>query len=229
MNFRSSSSSSCHSSSSGGMMGNIGSGGMIGHTGCGGMMGHSGSGGMMGHSGSGGMMVHTGPGAMMVHGGCSPLMNLQAGLHHAENHMKVMFERFHSSGGSMTCGNMAPMMGFGSAMSSCDAQSKEDLSRYQVAIDMGQIKPENMVIKVIGNKLQVCGRHEMKKEDGKGGFSYSNEEFCEYMTLPEDVDPNSVTCAITNGQMNITSDRLSGSCISKGSERLVPIAWSQVL
>uniref|UniRef100_A0A8C4QIN2 Heat shock protein, alpha-crystallin-related, b11 n=1 Tax=Eptatretus burgeri TaxID=7764 RepID=A0A8C4QIN2_EPTBU len=102
---------------------------------------------------------------------------------------------------------------------------QSDTSRYVISLDTRQFDPEKMSVKVVGDLLQVSGRHEVHNEDGRGGSSYNFQEFREEVKLPRDVNPQKVTCCFTaDGKLRIEAPR---SASTAAPERVVPIERAQ--
>ncbi|CAM9555824.1 unnamed protein product [Lampetra fluviatilis] len=80
---------------------------------------------------------------------------------------------------------------------------------FVACLDVQQFSPEDLAVKVSGDKLVVAGRHEVKSGEGSSGnYRHSCQEFREEMQLPRDVDPQSVSCSMTtDGKLKIKAQR----------------------
>uniref|UniRef100_A0A3B4BW07 SHSP domain-containing protein n=1 Tax=Pygocentrus nattereri TaxID=42514 RepID=A0A3B4BW07_PYGNA len=95
--------------------------------------------------------------------------------------------------------------------------------RFALTLDAKEFSPEELSVKQVGKKLRVSGKTEKKQDDGKGSYSYRCQEFRQEFDLPEGVNPESVTCSLNNGQLQIQAPRES----SPGEkERVVPITYT---
>lgn len=91
-----------------------------------------------------------------------------------------------------------------------------------MSLDTSEFSPEELSVKQVGHRLRVSGRTEKKQEDGKGSFSYRCQEFRQELDLPQGVDPETVSCSLVGGRLQITAPR--NKALTEGKERVVPIA-----
>ncbi|XP_061412852.1 heat shock protein beta-11-like [Lethenteron reissneri] len=93
---------------------------------------------------------------------------------------------------------------------------------FVACLDVQQFSPEDLAVKVSGDKLVVAGRHEVKSGEGSSGnYRHSCQEFREEMQLPRDVDPQSVSCSMTaDGKLKIKAQRRA---LPAAGERVVAI------
>ncbi|KAK7925630.1 hypothetical protein WMY93_007940 [Mugilogobius chulae] len=84
-----------------------------------------------------------------------------------------------------------------------------------------QSLPSTAAFRPVGNKLRVSGKTEKKQDDGKGSYSYRCQEFRQEFDLPHGVDPESVSCSLVGGRLQITAPQ--NKALEGGKERLVPI------
>lgn len=92
--------------------------------------------------------------------------------------------------------------------------------QFAVTLDTKDFSPEELSVKQVGRKLRVSGKSEKKQDDGKGSYSYRCQEFRQEFDLPDGVKPESVTCSLNNGQLQIQAPK-EETVIS--GERVVPI------
>jgi len=156
------------------------------------------------------------------------LDELQDELRRSERIMELLFQQAQSrirAGGAL---NLLQLPGSGreaEMAGTCLAINQSDTSRYVVSLDTRQFDPEKMSVKVVGDLVQVSGRHEVHNEDGGGGSSYNFQEFREVVKLPRDVNPQKVTCCFTaDGKLRIEAPR---SVSTAAPERVVPIERAQ--
>ncbi|XP_023254672.1 heat shock protein beta-11-like [Seriola lalandi dorsalis] len=97
-----------------------------------------------------------------------------------------------------------------------------DSSNFALSLDTKEFSPEELSVKQVGRKLRVSGRTEKKKDDGKGSYSYRCQEFRQEFDLPEGVDPETVTCSLMGGRLQIQAPR--ERALNDGKERVVPIS-----
>ncbi|XP_048876500.1 heat shock protein beta-11 [Brienomyrus brachyistius] len=91
---------------------------------------------------------------------------------------------------------------------------------FALTLDTKDFTPEELSVKQVGRKLRVSGKTEKKQDDGKGSYSYKQQEFRQELDLPEGVNPEDVTCTLSDGQLQIKALRAIRPAIT---ERVVPI------
>lgn len=104
---------------------------------------------------------------------------------------------------------------------------RPDGGSFALSLDTTEFSPEELSVKQVGRKLRVSGRTEKKQDDGKGSFSYRCQEFRQEFDLPDGVDPQSVTCSLAGGRLQIQAPRERAS--HDGKERIVPISVAPAL
>ncbi|XP_051973822.1 heat shock protein 30-like [Xyrauchen texanus] len=103
---------------------------------------------------------------------------------------------------------------------------KEGESGFALTLDTKDFSPEELSVKQVGRKLQVSGKTEKKQENGKGSFSHTVQEFRRVFDLPEGVNPETVTCSMTDGKLYI---RAPVNQISEAPERMIPIDCAEAV
>ena len=92
---------------------------------------------------------------------------------------------------------------------------------YKIEMDVQNFKPEELVIKTVGNTVQVEAKHEEKTSDGA---SFSSRNFSQSYTLPQGVDPESVSSSLSkDGKLTIEAPLPPKVTRMASNERLVPI------
>ncbi|KAM3600828.1 uncharacterized protein V6R79_003136 [Siganus canaliculatus] len=97
-----------------------------------------------------------------------------------------------------------------------------DSSSFALSLDTQDFSPEELSVKQVGRKLRVSGKTEKKTEDEKGSYSYRCQEFRQEFDLPDSVNPETVTCSLTGGRLQIQAPREKP--LRDGKERIVPIS-----
>jgi len=108
------------------------------------------------------------------------------------------------------------------ALDNTDGVSKvqcED-GKYKILVNVKNYKPEELVIKTVGNSVQVEAKHLEKTSDGN---SYSSRNFTQSFSLPKGVDPEHVTSSLNREGQLVIEAPLPQSLKSSASERMVPI------
>ncbi|XP_078466251.1 heat shock protein beta-11-like [Lampetra planeri] len=89
---------------------------------------------------------------------------------------------------------------------------------FVASLDVQDFSPQDLAVKVSGDKLVVAGRREVKSGEGSS-YSHSCQEFHRETQLPRDVDPQSVSCCLTeDGKLKV-----------KGQRRALPAATERVV
>ena len=95
-----------------------------------------------------------------------------------------------------------------------------DNDTYKIEMDVQNFKPEELVIKTVGNTVQVEAKHEEKTSDGA---SFSSRNFSQSYTLPSGVNPEAVSSSLSkDGKLTIEVP-LPKVTRMASNERLVPI------
>ncbi|XP_067001783.1 alpha-crystallin B chain [Anabrus simplex] len=95
-------------------------------------------------------------------------------------------------------------------------QSNKD--GFRANIDVQQFRPEEIVVKTVGDSVVVEGKHD-ERPDGHGFIS---RQFRRRYILPKDVDPNTVTSKLSSdGILTIEAPRKVVPLLE--GERVVPI------
>ncbi|KAG9329310.1 hypothetical protein JZ751_005781, partial [Albula glossodonta] len=102
---------------------------------------------------------------------------------------------------------------------------EKDGDHFALTLDTKDFFPEQLSVKQVGRKLRVCGKMEKQEEDGKSSYSYKRQEFRQEFDLPEGVNPNAVTCSLSDGQLKIQAPK---EALPEEAERMVPIDCSPV-
>lgn len=98
----------------------------------------------------------------------------------------------------------------------------KDNSSFALSLDTQDFSPQELSVKQVGRKLRVSGKTEKKKEDDKGSYSYTCQEFRQEFDLPDAVDPENVTCSLLDGRLQIKAPREKVAKDAK--ERVIPIS-----
>ncbi|KAM9296231.1 heat shock protein beta-11-like [Gastrophryne carolinensis] len=93
---------------------------------------------------------------------------------------------------------------------------------FVLSLDVQDFSPEELTVKLLGNKLLVSGAKEAKSDDGKGSFSYKCQIFRKEADLPKDVKAEDISCMVTaDGQLRIQAPSVAK--VPSVQERTVPI------
>ncbi|XP_032389292.1 heat shock protein beta 9-like [Etheostoma spectabile] len=101
-----------------------------------------------------------------------------------------------------------------------------DGGSFALSLDTKEFAPEELSVKQVGRKLRVSGRTEKKQEDEKGSYTYRCQEFRQEFDLPDGVEPETVTCSLVGGRLQIQAPR--EKAVHDGKERVVPISVTSV-
>ncbi|KAJ7987075.1 hypothetical protein DPEC_G00334990 [Dallia pectoralis] len=106
-------------------------------------------------------------------------------------------------------------------------QVGKENNRFALTLDTKDFSPEELSVKQVGRKLRVSGKTENKQDDGKGSYSYRCQEFRQEFDLPEGVNPETVTCSLKDGQLQINAPKVAA--VTEGNERVVPITCTAAI
>ncbi|CAL8267100.1 unnamed protein product [Lota lota] len=134
-------------------------------------------------------------------------------------HQKI-FEEIEQSHSSLTSSSSS------SIYKPISFQVGKDNGNFALSLDTKDFSPEELSVKQVGRKLRVSGKTERKQDDGKGSFSYRCQEFRQEFDVPEGVDPDSITCSLAAGQLQIQAPR---ERTGDGKERVVPIQFTPAI
>ena len=95
-----------------------------------------------------------------------------------------------------------------------------DNDNYKILIDVKDFRPEELIIKTVGNVVQFEARHE---EKAAGGNSFSSRNISQSFTLPRGIDPETVTSSMSKDGLLTIAAPLPHALRGHASERLVPI------
>lgn len=83
------------------------------------------------------------------------------------------------------------------------SQLKYDSKGFELKLDVREFDPSDLKVKMAGNTLTVSGKHENKADD----HGFISREFHRELTIPEDVDLDTMTSSITEeGVLTIRAD-----------------------
>ena len=95
-----------------------------------------------------------------------------------------------------------------------------DKDSFKIEVNVQNFKPEELIIKTVGQSVQVEAKHEEKTSDGA---SFSSRNFSQSFTLPREVDPESVVSSLSkDGKLTIEAPLPKAKSLAS-NERLVPI------
>jgi len=95
-----------------------------------------------------------------------------------------------------------------------------DDGTYKIHVNVKNYKPEELVIKTVGNSVQVEAKHMEKTPDGQ---SYSSRNFTQSFSLPKGVNPEAVTSSLGKDGQLVIEAPLPQPTLKQSGERMVPI------
>eukprot|EP00094_Tigriopus_californicus_P005637 TCALIF_05434-PA protein Name:"Similar to HSPB1 Heat shock protein beta-1 (Bos taurus)" AED:0.19 eAED:0.19 QI:68/0/0/1/0/0/2/0/585 len=107
-----------------------------------------------------------------------------------------------------------PTVNDGISKIQCDDES------YKILINVKDFKPEELVIKTVGNTVHFEAKHEEKTADG---LSSSSRNISQSFTLPRGVDPESVSSSMSKEGVLTISAPLPAALKALNAERVVQI------
>ncbi|XP_039621525.1 heat shock protein beta-11-like [Polypterus senegalus] len=97
---------------------------------------------------------------------------------------------------------------------------EKDGQHFYATLEVEDFTPEELTVKQVGRKVLLSGKKEKKEESEEGSYSYRYQEFRRELELPEDVNPEELSCSLNNGQLRIEAPR---KALPSVPERVVPI------
>ncbi|XP_068118720.1 heat shock protein beta-11-like [Hyperolius riggenbachi] len=77
---------------------------------------------------------------------------------------------------------------------------------FVLTLELEDFPPQDLTVKLLGNKLLVSGAKESKNDDGKGSFSYKCQIFRKEADLPQDIRAEDISCTVTaDGKLRINA------------------------
>lgn len=98
-----------------------------------------------------------------------------------------------------------------------------DDDTYKILVNVVDYKPEELVIKTVGNTVHVEAKHEEKTS---GGHSFSTKSFQQSFTLPRGVNPELVSSSLSKDGTLTISAPLPKAVKNESSERMVPVKFN---
>lgn len=95
-----------------------------------------------------------------------------------------------------------------------------DDENYKILVDVKDFKPEELIIKTVGNTVHFEAKHEEKTSDG---HSFTSKNISQSFTLPRGVDPDLVSSSLSKEGVLTISAPLPQALKLQNSERMVPI------
>ncbi|KAF6332815.1 crystallin alpha B [Rhinolophus ferrumequinum] len=88
--------------------------------------------------------------------------------------------------------------------------------RFSVNLDVKHFSPEELKVKVLGDVIEVHGKHEERQDE----HGFISREFHRKYRIPADVDPLAITSSLSSdGVLTVNGPRKQAS----GPERTIPI------
>ncbi|MBN3292793.1 HSPBB protein, partial [Polypterus senegalus] len=97
---------------------------------------------------------------------------------------------------------------------------EKDGQHFSATVEVEDFTPEELTVKQVGRKVLLSGKKEKKEESEEGSYSYRYQEFRRELELPEDVNPEELSCSLNNGQLRIEAPR---KALPSVPERVVPV------
>lgn len=92
---------------------------------------------------------------------------------------------------------------------------------YKIIIDARDFRPEDLVVKTVGQTVQFEANHEERTSDG---HSFSSRNISQSFTLPKGVKPEDISSSMSkDGYLTIAAPLPPGLRAAANTERLIPI------
>lgn len=99
------------------------------------------------------------------------------------------------------------------------SQVEYDEDNYKILVDVIGFEPDELIIKTLGNSVQLEAKH----EEVAAGRRFVAKEINQSFTLPKGIEPESVTSSLSRDGILTISAPLPPELKVKQNERLVPI------
>ncbi|KAJ6653945.1 hypothetical protein lerEdw1_007577, partial [Lerista edwardsae] len=97
------------------------------------------------------------------------------------------------------------------------SEMRLDKDRFSVNLDVKHFSPEELKVKVLGDVVEVHGKHEERQDE----HGFVTREFSRKYRIPADVDPLSITSSLSSdGVLTVNGPRKPTEVV----ERTIPIA-----
>uniref|UniRef100_A0A452DHT5 Alpha-crystallin B chain n=2 Tax=Bos TaxID=9903 RepID=A0A452DHT5_BOVIN len=96
------------------------------------------------------------------------------------------------------------------------SEMRLEKDRFSVNLDVKHFSPEELKVKVLGDVIEVHGKHEERQDE----HGFISREFHRKYRIPADVDPLAITSSLSSdGVLTVNGPRKQAS----GPERTIPI------
>ncbi|XP_004604742.1 alpha-crystallin B chain [Sorex araneus] len=96
------------------------------------------------------------------------------------------------------------------------SEMRLEKDRFSVNLDVKHFSPEELKVKVLGDVIEVHGKHEERQDE----HGFISREFQRKYRIPADVDPLTITSSLSSdGVLTVNGPRKQAS----GPERTIPI------
>ncbi|XP_028639631.1 alpha-crystallin B chain [Grammomys surdaster] len=96
------------------------------------------------------------------------------------------------------------------------SEMRLEKDRFSVNLDVKHFSPEELKVKVLGDVIEVHGKHEERQDE----HGFISREFHRKYRIPADVDPLTITSSLSSdGVLTVNGPRKQAS----GPERTIPI------
>ncbi|XP_061449544.1 alpha-crystallin B chain [Rhineura floridana] len=97
------------------------------------------------------------------------------------------------------------------------SEMRLDKDKFSVSLDVKHFSPEELKVKVLGDTIEVHGKHEERQDE----HGFITREFHRKYRIPADVDPLSITSSLSSdGVLTVNGPRKA----TEVPERTIPIA-----
>ncbi|KFO99795.1 alpha-crystallin B chain isoform X1 [Calypte anna] len=96
------------------------------------------------------------------------------------------------------------------------SEMRLEKDKFSVNLDVKHFSPEELKVKVLGDMIEIHGKHEERQDE----HGFIAREFNRKYRIPDDVDPLTITSSLSlDGVLTVTAPRKQ----SEVSERSIPI------
>ncbi|KAM9317490.1 alpha-crystallin A chain isoform 2-T2 [Gastrophryne carolinensis] len=104
------------------------------------------------------------------------------------------------------------------------SEIRSDRDRLVINLDVRHFSPEDLMVKVVDDFVEIHGKHNEKQDD----HGYISREFHRRYRLPANVDQSSVSCSLSgDGILTFIGPKMASGIDSTHGERPIPVSHEE--
>jgi len=126
-------------------------------------------------------------------------------LNQQMRHMDRMFDEYVPSSVQQWWNRPSWINNYSMVRPEKDIKVEYNDKHFSIKLDVADYNPEDLSVKVSGDRLFISGKHSEKKDK----YGYISQEFTRHFVIPDDVDPDSIDSSY-NGEELILHGTVKG-------------------